>query len=144
MPPWVACWVTWDICSGKVLGRQRGPGSSASFPCKGLSQRWEQGSGQQWNAHACPALWPLVLTLACYLLSRFSHGRCCVTTVDCSPPGSSVHGILQARIVEWMAISSSRRSDPGIKPASLPWGLLHWQAGSLPLVLPVLTLQRHK
>ena len=30
--------------------------------------------------------------------------------VDCSPPGSSVHGILQARILEWAAISSSRGS----------------------------------
>ena len=26
--------------------------------------------------------------------------------VDCNPPGSSVHGILQARIIEWVAISS--------------------------------------
>ena len=25
--------------------------------------------------------------------------------VDCSPPGSSVHGIIQARILEWVAIS---------------------------------------
>jgi len=31
--------------------------------------------------------------------------------VDCSPPGSSVHGILQARILEWFAISSSRGSS---------------------------------
>ena len=30
---------------------------------------------------------------------------------DCSPPGSSVHGILQARILEWVAISSSRVSS---------------------------------
>ena len=28
--------------------------------------------------------------------------------VDCSPPGFSVHGILQARILEWAAIYSSR------------------------------------
>ena len=28
--------------------------------------------------------------------------------IDCSPPGSSVHGILQARILEWIAIPSSR------------------------------------
>ena len=28
--------------------------------------------------------------------------------VDCSPPGSSVHGILQARILEWVAILSSK------------------------------------
>ena len=29
-------------------------------------------------------------------------------SVDCSPPGSSVHGILQARILEWVAMPSSR------------------------------------
>ena len=28
--------------------------------------------------------------------------------MDCSPPGSCVHGILQARILEWVAMSSSR------------------------------------
>ena len=31
--------------------------------------------------------------------------------MDCSPPGSSVHGILQARILEWVAISYSRGSS---------------------------------
>ena len=31
---------------------------------------------------------------------------------DCSLPGSSVHGILQARILEWVAISLSRGSSP--------------------------------
>ena len=31
--------------------------------------------------------------------------------VDCSPPGSSIHGILQARILEWFAISFSRGSS---------------------------------
>ena len=30
--------------------------------------------------------------------------------VDCSPPGSSIHGILQARILEWVAISFSKGS----------------------------------
>ena len=37
----------------------------------------------------------------------------CLTLCDlmnCSPPGSSVHGILQARILEWVAFSSSRES----------------------------------
>ena len=32
--------------------------------------------------------------------------------VDCSPPGSSVHGILQARILEWVAIPFSMGSSP--------------------------------
>ena len=36
--------------------------------------------------------------------------------VDCSPLGSSVHGILQARILEWVALPSSRGSSP-------PWHL---------------------
>ena len=37
--------------------------------------------------------------------------------VDCSPPGSSVQGILQARILEWVAIpSSGDHPNPGIKP----------------------------
>ena len=31
--------------------------------------------------------------------------------VDCNPPGSSVHGIFQARILEWVASSSSRGSS---------------------------------
>ena len=31
--------------------------------------------------------------------------------MDCSPPGSSIHGIFQARILEWVAISFSRRSS---------------------------------
>ena len=40
--------------------------------------------------------------------------------MDCSPPGSSGHGILQQRILEWVAMPSSRgSSEPGIKPGSL-------------------------
>ena len=31
--------------------------------------------------------------------------------MDCSPPGSSVRGILQARILEWVAMPSSRGSS---------------------------------
>ena len=31
--------------------------------------------------------------------------------MDCSPPGSSVHGILQVRILKWIVISSSRESS---------------------------------
>jgi len=40
-------------------------------------------------------------------------------TLDCSPPGSCVHGIFQARILEWIAIYfSAVSSHPGIEPAS--------------------------
>ena len=40
--------------------------------------------------------------------------------MDCSLPGFSVHGIFQARILKWIAISPpGDLPDPGIKPASL-------------------------
>ena len=40
--------------------------------------------------------------------------------IDCSPPGSSVHGILQARILQWVAFSPpGDLPDPGIKLVSL-------------------------
>ena len=40
-------------------------------------------------------------------------------SLDYSPPGSSVHEILQARILEWVAISSpGDLPDPGIQPGS--------------------------
>ena len=49
-------------------------------------------------AKSCPALWD---------------------PMDCSPPDSSVHGILQARILKWVAMPSFRDlPDPGIEPAS--------------------------
>ena len=39
--------------------------------------------------------------------------------MDCSLPGSSVHGIFQARILEQVAISSpGDRPNPGVKPVS--------------------------
>ena len=39
--------------------------------------------------------------------------------MDCSLSGSSVHGIFQARVLEWIAISFSRDlPDPGIEPRS--------------------------
>ena len=41
-----------------------------------------------------------------------------VTPTDCSLPGSSVHGILQARILEWVAISFSRGS---FQPRNCTW-----------------------
>ena len=47
-----------------------------------------------------------------------SHTMCMLSCVqlfcdpmDCSSPSSSVHGILQARILEWVAISFSRGSS---------------------------------
>ena len=58
------------------------------------------------------------------LLSESEVAQSCLTLcdpVDCSSPGSSVHGVLQARKLEWVAISFSTGDllDPGIEPMSL-------------------------
>ena len=52
--------------------------------------------------------------------------------MGCSPSDSSVHGILQARILEWVTMPSSRGSS-WPRDLTCILCLLHWQAGSLPL-----------
>ena len=47
----------------------------------------------------------LLLLFSCQVMSNS------LWPIDCSPPGSSVHGIFQARILEWVAIFFSRRSS---------------------------------
>ena len=60
-------------------------------------------------------------TICCGCLVTLSFPTFCYP-MDCSPPGPFVHGILQERILAWVAISFSRGSNPG---------LLHRQADSL-------------
>ena len=72
--------------------------------------------------------------MQCCMLSLFGHVWFCDPT-DCSLAGSSVHGILQARILEWVAMPSSRGSSQPRDWTCISC-LLHWQAGSLPLAPP--------
>ena len=51
--------------------------------------------------------------------------------MDYSPPGSSTHGILQARILEWVAMPSSVGSSPPVDRTPRLLCLLHRQADSL-------------
>ena len=74
-----------------------------------------------------------VLRLGLGLVSQLCPTLC--SSTDCNPPGSSVHGILQARILEWVAVlffrgSSQDLPNPGVKPRSLTL-----QADSLPFEL---------
>ena len=59
---------------------------------------------------------------AVHVLAVCSAAQSCPTLcdpMDCRPPGSAVHAIFQARILEWAAISSSGDLlDPGIEPES--------------------------
>ena len=59
------------------------------------------------------------LSMHACMLSCFSHVQLC-NPMDCSPLSSSVHGILQARILELLAMPSSRgSSQPGSEPMYL-------------------------
>ena len=51
----------------------------------------------------------MYLVFSCHLVAKLCLNL--YSLMDCSPPGSSVHGILQARILEWAAVSFSRGSS---------------------------------
>ena len=54
--------------------------------------------------------------------------------VNCSPPGSSVHGIFRARKLEWVAVSFSN-SETELTSPSLAGGFLHLSPLGSPTVL---------
>ena len=73
-----------------------------------------------------PKCWEFKQNWQCSSQPCYVHAKSfqsCATLcdlMDCSPPGSSVHGTLQARILEWLPCPPpGDLLDPGIKPASL-------------------------
>ena len=71
--------------------------------------------------HCRQFLYPLSHLGSLILCCCSSVTKLCLTLcdpVDCSSPGSSIHGILQARILEWVAISFSRGS---FQPRDRTW-----------------------
>ena len=82
------------------------PWTSVSyFVMYGMSWAWPQGLiwVQSW-AGKCIRLKNVIVLVTQSCLTLFD-------SMDCSPPGSSVHGILQARVLEWVAMPSSRVSS---------------------------------
>ena len=74
------------------------------------------------NFHFYFPIWCLCLRILSLIFSFMCAHSCpsLSNPMDCSPPGSSVHGIFQARILEWVAISFlGDLPNPGIKPMSL-------------------------
>ena len=63
----------------------------------------------------------MILECVCVCVCASSVVQSCLTLgdpLDCSPPGSSVHGIFQTRIPEWVAISSSKGSFQSVSCVS--------------------------
>ena len=55
--------------------------------------------------------WSLLFTMLCVCAKSLQSCTTLCSTMDCSLPCSSVHGILQVRILEWVAMPSSRGSS---------------------------------
>ena len=77
-----------------------------------------------------------VIFVACVCAQLLRHVWLLCNPRDCSLPGSSIHGILQARILEWVATASSNGIFATQGSSLCLLHLLHWQAGSLPLRHP--------
>ena len=71
-------------------------------------------------------------TMCVCLLTQLCPTLC--DPLDCSSPYSSFHGILQARLLEWVAISSSKGASQPRDQTHVSCISLHWQADSLPLI----------
>jgi len=77
-----------------------------------LSQTRQKGTG------CLGRMFLFIFFLICFLIGvkvkESEVTQSCLTLcdpMDCNPPGSSIHGIFQARILEWVAISFSRGSS---------------------------------
>ena len=83
-----------------------------------------------------------------------SHVQSCLTLcdpMDCSPPGSSVHGILRTRILEWVAMPSSRGSSQPrdwtcifYVPCIGRWVLYHQRHLGTPVFITLLSNSKRK
>ena len=85
---------------------------------------WGKIISLEWEIYICVCVykWVMIVAQSCLILCN---------PMDCSLPGSSVHGILQARLLEWVAISFSRGSSQP-RDATLQESLYHLsQQGSL-------------
>ena len=78
----------------------------------------------------------IVIKMCACVLSHFSQWLTLCDLTDSRLPGSSVHGTLQARILEWAVVLSSRGSSRPRDQTCVSYVYLHWPASSLPLVPP--------
>ena len=112
---WPLFWVSWGSYATQVVvfcGGSSGNLSPKAFKGHGFRELVTSQSPNGW----------------CLESTEYSLLGCCCVVVkscltlcdpmDCSLPQSSVHGILQARILEWVAISSSRGSSRPRRPGS--------------------------
>ena len=82
--------------------------------------------------YVCVCMCACMRVCACVCVCVLIYVQLC-DLMNFNPPGSSVHGISQARILEWVAISSSRGFSPPRDQTHISCIFVHWQEDSLPL-----------
>ena len=121
--PWRRKWQPTPV---SLLGESHGQRSLMGYSPWDHSQTWLK----QLNTHAL-VLEPLYPT-ECRIESESEVSQSCLTLCDpinCSLPGSSVHGIFQAIVLEWIAISFSNvecRMEEYKLGCQWPTGMLSW------------------
>ena len=99
----MCCPEDWGNCNQTVpygaLPGQAFPISSAVAPLR-------SSQITVFDAHFLGCFTDVKVKWSCSVMSALCN------PMDCNLPGSSVHGIFQARVLEWVAISFSRRSRP--------------------------------
>ena len=93
---------------------------------------WEWIEITEWKEEA-PDKGNIISIDAVIVVYLLSHVPLFCDPMECSPPGLSVHGIFQARILEWVAISSTRgspqprdRTCVSCISCTVRWILYHW------------------
>ena len=111
------------VGTGPVLGRLQKPPRPVVHGRPLHMCGWMDRAQPVWTAVStqagpqdCDSLtWKQLLSWVFHLVTKLCLTLCDPT--DCSPPGSSVHGISQARILEWVPFPSpGDLPDPGIEP----------------------------
>ena len=98
--------IIWETVAGKDPDRETG-----TRKIKEINRtRWPEARGEDASQRCNPGRWGPSASW-----SNCVHAQSCPTPcnlMNCSPPGSSIQGIIRARTLEWAAASSSRGSSP--------------------------------
>ena len=134
------CWYCFliDVLPTYSIHTKNESAISSCDCCLSRSPFWSASFCWVSCTHACMYVCVCVCVRACahvHMLSPSLVSDC--NFVDYSPLGSSVHGVFQARILEWVAISFSRGTSSG--DIKLQGITNSWVIIFLKLILPVST-----
>ena len=117
-------WTSWKESSSTAAKRLSITGSAAPRPTEGRASSFSSGTAPEWLLQVVwTAAWHLRtsrkgsqgrsqgIVYGEWCKCLFVHYLHSCDPMDCNPPGSSVHGILQAEILEWVVTPFPRESS---------------------------------